>query len=212
MNDQNQHNADQRTQERDKVITNMNGQIGVLGLQVTDLTTSVATLSARVGQPFQPLQVTVKQLSPASPRPTPLSLDQKTDTELVDYEHAFAEKLRALEKQQDDQIRQLQFSMPPPSSDPQERNRLWQQQANMLTQVYSNYNAEYRNQFWADALALRDEFKRRYEKAGKVMPTGVERFGPLRPPLALQGAVAGPYPLSELAEYFDLLAKEMPTH
>lgn len=211
-NDQNQKDADTRTQKRDDVITNMNGQIGILGLQVTTLTSGVAVLSAKVGQPAPPVQVTIKQ-PPAvvSNLPAPQSLDGKSDAQLLDYEHAFAEKLHALENKRDEQMRQLEFSMPRASTNPDERNKLWQQQSNMMIQISQSYDTEFRSQFWADALALRDEFKRRFEKGGKEMPIGVTSFGgPMRAPIALDGMLAGAYTLNELGAYFDLLAKEMP--
>lgn len=200
VTDKDQRMAEEKSEKRDGVISNMNGQISSLSFQVTTLTGIIGT------------RLTANTPTHAPPPPksdVPLSLDSMSYSQLVDYAHSFSEKLRAFERQKQNEITSQQFAMQAPLANlnSPEQKQIWNQQANQIVQIYNEYESDYRRQFWPDALVLRDEFERRYKKAGRTMSAPPTLGGVL---IALDGSVAGVHPLSTLATYFDVLSRELP--
>jgi hypothetical protein len=199
--------ADAQTQKRDQVIDNMNGQLGVMLSDLNAMSQAFSRFGSQLQTQVKPPAVSIKP-APAS---SVNSLSDMTDQQLVDYERNFADKLIAFERQHRLNMIQTQFNMwsngKPFDPNSPEQQQAWRAQTTAISQDYVNYEMDYKKMFWADALALRDEFSRRYMERGKLLPApqGLTQLIALDP-----GSIAGPSPLGDVAAYFNYLAQNLP--
>ena len=97
--------------------------------------------------------------------------------------------------------RQRDFSQTPLKGTEEEKSKQWQQQVNASMQRRMEYGNEFRKRFLGEAINYRDELLKRL----KIMPPKEESHI-----IALQGFLAGPSPISDLAQYLENLARQLP--
>ncbi|MGD0544674.1 MAG: hypothetical protein ABSB65_09710 [Candidatus Acidiferrales bacterium] len=86
-----------------------------------------------------------------------------------------------------------------------ERRRIFAEDTQKDLQLYNQKDFEFRNTILADALYARNEFQKR-----KIVVPPLGQRSTMDVDLALQGILSGPQPELRLADYLELLAKQLP--
>jgi hypothetical protein len=170
--------------------------LGLLAVQVRDLTAGVHLLAAR----YAVLSNTGSGSTPSSPAAAPETMKMMDDRRLRSRVAALAHEMCDFEhKFQSDEL-ERKLNRTPAVGTQEEVKRQWQAEANVWRQRYGDYENEFRKRFLADALAYREEMLRRL----KTVPPDEERQLP-----ALHGNLTGLSPICDFGVYLESLAIQL---
>jgi hypothetical protein len=113
----------------------------------------------------------------------------------------FSQKYQTLSRQQTDE----QFnSMRRPNLTEAERQQRWNEQTQKSTQLYYSRDNEFRTSILPDALYARQELLKRKISEPTLSPMQKSEVD-----IVMRGALAGPYPELALANYLEVMAKQL---
>ncbi len=140
-----------------------------------------------------------------APKPAPVTVPETIrvlgNPELREKVIALANDMRNFEHHFKSRELQLLLNRPSLTGTEEEKNLQWKQQVNTDIQQYQAYQNEFRKRFFGEASSYRDELLRRLN----IMPPDEEKRV-----VALEGALAGPAPISDLAAYLEKLVRQLP--
>jgi len=206
------HDNEVRTQHTD--IENLRGD---LHKSDTERQVAEAYLKAKLEDSYQ-MNAQLSQLGPALLKiaQTSAAFERKqyevkvvTDKQLRDFTlvlvskiQQFSQKYVLLQRQQSDE--EMNSVRSPQLSD-SERQQRWSQSTQKEIQLYYSRDFEFRTSILPDAIYVRNEFQKR--KVPEPILTPLEKSNV---DMVLRGVLAGPYPERALANYLELLAKQLP--
>jgi uncharacterized protein YsxB (DUF464 family) len=128
----------------------------------------------------------------------------QSDEELKAQTIQLARDMRALESSYQSRVESaLGFESMPPNATAAERNAAFQKGVAAEQQLMQQENLDFRNKFLARAITLRDEL---IANLGKTPLPNVPNYKLI----AFDGMLAGPSPISDAADYLEMLANKLP--
>jgi hypothetical protein len=124
-----------------------------------------------------------------------------TNLELCAKVIAFANTMRDFETNFKKAELQHDIIQKPVTGTAEEKQQQWRQQVNASMQRRQDYDNEFRKRFLGEAIVYRDDLLRRLKIASPKEEQNI---------IALQGALAGPAPISDLAAYLEKMARQLP--
>lgn len=132
---------------------------------------------------------------------TALNIRKLTNSELKEKALGICNNMRDFELKHYIQERQRDARSKPLTGTEDQKTKIWKEQVNFDLQKSAEYKNEFRKRYLGDAISYKDELLRRLN----MMPPDEERHI-----VALEGHLAGPVPINELAMYLEKLARQLP--
>lgn len=181
--------------------------------QMSNLTIAINQLQQR------PPVTTIIRERPPQPSPTEeAKLLKMNNSEFRQYAMDWAKKLRDFETKFSTEDAARFLAMPRFGADQSARDiymSTWSQEMVRRNQEHLN---EYKNNFWSETVAIYNELDRRYKTTGKTLPEPGQVMpfatavmgGDFLIKNTLGGNLNGPHPIGELADYIEILARQLP--
>jgi hypothetical protein len=191
--------------KHDEIVANINGRMGVLMDLVLNPPSNPqlqAILEALQKQQISLAKAPQKPQRPPSSELDKAPLQKRTNDQLRVQVIAFANKIRDFEHNfQSDEVSRSLRTLSAGTKTDEEKNRIWKAEVNTSIQRSRDYQNEFKKRFLGEAVVYRDELLRRLNI---IAPEEERRI------VALNGILAGPAPLSDLALYLEKLARQLP--
>jgi hypothetical protein len=186
--------------------------------QRKNLTTVISqntNLSAAINQLLQRPITTVIRDKPPQPPPTEeAKLQRMSNLDLRAYALDWAKKLRDFETRKNVEDGASFAGIPVFGQDQEARDKFIASYSADISRRTQQRQNEFKNYFWGETLSIYNELIRRYKIAKKNPPDASEipfsLAGGLVAKEALTGRLAGPNPVGQLADYIEILARNLP--
>jgi hypothetical protein len=208
--------ASRLDEKKTQTIADMYGQIQILVGTVThpsanpehqEISASLRALSDKLKIPAP-----VVAIKPPPPSPTPdQALRKMSNKELRDYTMNMANKMRDFEAEY--RATEINNEMTRPriaTTDPDQQKQIWMQQLQETIIASTSHENEFKKRFWGDAYKLREELLERLKQAG-ITPPSLAVGPQSQAKMVLdEGRLLGPGPISNAANYLELLVRAIP--
>jgi hypothetical protein len=184
-----------------------------LATLLSHMTNLTATMNQLQQRP--PAMKIIREKPPEPPRTEEAKLRKMSNSEFRQYAMDWAKKLRDFETKFSTEDSARFLAVPRFGADQTARDlymSTWSQEMVRRNQEHLN---DYKNGFWSETVAVYNELDRRYKTPGKTLPEPAQVIpfaiaGGFLIKNTLSGNLNGPHPIGELADYLEILARQLP--
>jgi hypothetical protein len=183
---------------------------------LTTLISQMSNLTATISQLQQkPLVTTIiREHAPEPPPSEEAKLQRMSNADFRTYALDWAKKLRDFETVYSKETSSKFMRIPAFGQDQAARDSYMAFFAADTASDYQKHLNDYKNNFWGETVAIYNELTRRYKVAGKPMPEPGQVIpfaaaGGFLIKNTLGGNLNGPHPIGELADYIEILARNL---
>ena len=184
---------------------------------LTAVISQMSNLTAAINQLQQrpPVTTIIRERPPKPPATEEEKLRQMSNSEFRQYAMDWAKKLRDFETKYENADRAKFLSMPRFGSDQAARDLYMATWSQEMTRSYTEHLNDYKNNFWSETVAIYNELDQRYKTIGKTLPEPAQVIpfvvaGGFLIKNTLSGNLNGPHPIGELADYIEIVARNLP--